>query len=208
MGMTFAAITATDLTPSPGDEQKETKMARLPEVKREDLPADQQHFFDGIATTRGEVSGPFAMLLHSPDVSSRIAHVGTYIRFESTLDPAVRELAIMTVARAWDCQYEWTAHQPIGEREGVRPEAVAAVRDRTAPVGMTEQEALVYTYVNELITNRRVPEETFQAVLSWLGVQGTTDLTATTGYYSMLACTLNAFAVWPESEPLLPNASY
>ena len=73
-------------------------MARLPEVQREDLPADQQNFYDGIAQTRGEVRGPFAMLLHSPDVASRIAHVGTYIRFETTLEPPMRELAILTVA--------------------------------------------------------------------------------------------------------------
>ncbi len=183
-------------------------MARLPEVKREDLPADQQHFFDGIASTRGEVRGPFAMLLHSPDVASRIANAGAYIRFENTLEPTVRELAILTVARAWDCQYEWTAHQRIGESEGVRPEAVAAVRDRTAPAGLTEQEAIVYTYVNELVTNRRVPEETFQAALASLGAQGVTDLTATAGYYSLIASTLNAFAVWPSVDPLLPDATY
>ena len=32
------------------------------------------------------------MLMHSPDVAARIAHVGSYIRFENPLDPDVREL--------------------------------------------------------------------------------------------------------------------
>ena len=172
-------------------------MARLPEIKRDDLPVEQQKFYDGIAQTRGTVHGPFSMLLHSPDVASRIAHVGTYIRFETTLEPPVRELAILTVASTWDCHYESAAHQPIAEEAGTRPEAIAAVRDRTAPAGLTEREAIVFTYVHELLTNRRVPEATFQAALDWLGRQGLTDLTATTGYYSLLACTLNAYDVQP-----------
>ena len=45
-------------------------MARLPEIKRDDLPVEQQKFYDGIAQTRGTVHGPFSMLLHSPDVAS------------------------------------------------------------------------------------------------------------------------------------------
>ncbi len=185
-------------------------MARLPEVRRDDLPEEARRHFDAIASTRGEVRGPFALLLHSPDVAERIAHVGAYIRFETTLEPAVRELAILTVARAWDCQYEWTMHQPIAEEAGTRPEAITAVRDRTAPAGLTGSEATIFTYVSELLTNKRVPKEAFQAALDLLGRQGITDLTATAGYYSMLACTLDAFAVWPgpERQPLLPDATY
>ena len=45
--------------------------ARLPERTKEDLPADQQHIFDEIAGSRGAVRGPFAMLLHSPEVAGR-----------------------------------------------------------------------------------------------------------------------------------------
>ncbi|MEX2430732.1 MAG: carboxymuconolactone decarboxylase family protein [Dehalococcoidia bacterium] len=185
-------------------------MARIPEVRREDLPADQQHHFDYIAGNRPHVSGPFPLLLNSPDVASRIAHVGTYIRFENSLPPQVRELAILTVARAWDCQYEWTAHQPIAEQAGVRPEAIAAVRERTAPQGLTEQERIIFSYVDALIRTRRVPNDVFTQALEWLGRQGVTDLTATAGYYSLLACTLDAFAVMPppETPPLLPDAAY
>ena len=97
-------------------------------------------------------------------------------------------------------------HQPIAEEAGTSPEAIVAVRDRTAPAGLTEREAIVFTYVHELLINHRVPEATFQAALDWLGRQGLTDLTATAGYYSLLACTLNAYDVQPEEgkQRLLP----
>jgi 4-carboxymuconolactone decarboxylase len=185
-------------------------MARLPEVKREDIAPGMQYAYDEIAGSRGAVRGPFAMLLHSPDVAARIAHAGAYIRFETTLDAKVRELAILTVARHWDCQYEFTAHQPIAEREGVRPETITAVRDRTAPAGLDQHESLIFTYVSELLANKRVPQATFDAVRAWLGDRSLMDLSATTGYYSMLACVLDACAVVPEEgvTPLLPNAPY
>ena len=186
-------------------------MARLPLVttREEVSPEDQQHY-DYIAGSRGRVVGPFTVLLNSPDVAQRIAHVGTYIRFENTIEGPLRELAILTVARKWDCQFEWTAHQPIGEGEGLSAETIASVRDRTAPDGLSGDEALVFRYVSSLLENGRVPDDVFQQTLERFGTRTLTDLTATAGYYSMLACVLNAAAVIPgEGTPhLLPDAEY
>ena len=185
-------------------------MSRLPQVTRESLSPEDQVHFDYVAGSRGEVRGPFLILLNSPDVAERIARVGTYIRFENTLDPALLELAILTVAREWNCQYEWTAHQPIAEGEGARPEAIAAIRDRTAPAGLTDDEAMVFNYVSALLERGRIPDEVFQKAQDTLGTRTVTDLTATAGYYSMLACALNAAQVVPEEgrPRLLPDAEY
>ncbi len=185
-------------------------MSRLPEVTRESLRPEDRGHFDYVAGSRGEVRGPFPILLNSPDVAERIARVGAYIRFENTLEPGLRELAILTVARHWDCQYEWTAHEPIAESEGTRAEAIAAVRDRTAPAGMTDAEAAVFGYVSALLSTGRVPDDVFREAHRALGTRTVTDLTATAGYYSMLACVLNAAEVTPEEGRvwLLPDAEY
>ena len=177
--------------------------ARLPERQKDDLPADQQHIFDEISGSRGAVRGPFAMLLHSPEVAGRIAHTGAYIRFETTIPAELRELAILTTARFWDCKYEWTAHQKIAEGEaGTRPEAIAAIRDRQAPIGLTVEETIVFNYVSELLNNHRVTDATFQAAHDKFGNQSIVDLTATAGYYSLIASTLNAFDVEPDVNTL------
>ena len=178
--------------------------ARLSQIERSDLPADKQHIFDEIAGSRGAVRGPFAMLLHSPDVAQRIAHTGAYIRFETTLPDDLREIAILTTARFWDCQYEWTAHQKIAETEvGVRDEAIAAIRDRKAPAGLTPDEKIVFNYVFELLNNHRVSDAAFNAANDRFGDKATVDLTATAGYYSMIGGVLNACNVEPD-VPTLP----
>ena len=180
-------------------------MARIPEISNKmDLPPEQQHVFDQLVASRGTVVGPFKVLLNSPEIAARIGHTGAYIRFESSLPPAVNELVVLIVARELDCQFEWTAHEPIARSTGVSDAAIVAIRDRNAPDGLSVDEAMVATYAQELLRNHRISSHTFKAALEKFGPQTLTDLTATIGYYSLLACVLNAFEVQPEAAPLLP----
>ena len=111
-------------------------MTNVPRIKsREDLPEEGWEAYDEIVGSRGGVSGPFSVLLNSPEAGRRVGHLGAYIRFESSLPGEVTELAILVTAREWDCQYEWTYHEPLAREAGVREEAIAAVRDRTARRG-------------------------------------------------------------------------
>ena len=175
-------------------------MTRIPGItERDALPAAHHDVWDAIARSRGRVQGPFTVLLHSPELTRRIAHVGAYVRFESALPPAARELAVIAAARAMDCRFEWGAHEAEAVKAGVRREAIAAVRDRRAPAGLTEDEALVVAYVSQLLAQHRVDDATFAAMRARFGVEGLVELTATVGYYGMLACVLNAFDVAPEA---------
>jgi 4-carboxymuconolactone decarboxylase len=138
-------------------------------------------------------------------VWDRIAETGHYVRFEGPLAQADRELAIITVARALDCQYEWAAHAVLARRAGVGEETIAAVRERQAPAGLTADEAQVHGYAAALLDRHRVSDEAFAALQQRFGLEGLVDLTATIGYYAMIACALNAFAVEPTpGEPPLP----
>jgi 4-carboxymuconolactone decarboxylase len=178
-------------------------MPRIPTVTREKLPADQRAIYDAITQSRGHVTGPFPVLLNSPEAAHRVATLGHYLRYESTLKPMIRELAILTVAREFDCQYAWTSHDFLARQAGVRDEAIAALRDCKAPDGLTAEEAAIVQYGQELIRHHRISETTFEAALKQLGEQGITELTAMMGYYAMLGFALNAFDVQPE-KPLLP----
>ena len=179
-------------------------MPRLPEVTRDQLSPDEQAIYDGIAASRGSVRGPFAALMHSPDVAGRAAHLGTYVRFETTVPKAPLELAILTIARHWEAHYEWNAHEIQAKEAGVRDEAIAAIRDRKAPEGLTDDEALTVTFTLELLNNNKVSDATFNAVKDALGERGVTDLTVTVGYYSMISCVLNCMEMLPEKSTMFP----
>jgi 4-carboxymuconolactone decarboxylase len=184
----------------------EGNTTRVPYItEREQVPEGGGERYDDIMESRGRISGPFGVLLNSPELAGRVGHLGAYVRFESGLPDSVRELAILTTAREFDCAYEWAAHEPIAREAGVREEAIEVVAERDPLDDLTGTEALVVRYGRHLFRDRAVPDDPFEGAKAEFGVEGVVELTATMGYYSTIACVLNAFEVTPgEGSPKLP----
>jgi 4-carboxymuconolactone decarboxylase len=180
--------------------------SRIPLVTdRDQLPEADRQNYDRIADPRGGVAGPFGALLNSPAVGGRVGHLGAYLRFESELSGPLRELAVLTTARELDCPYEWAVHEPIAREAGVDAATVEAVATGASLDDAPEPETLVVRYGRKLLSYNRVLDSLYEATKDRLGVRGITELTATIGYYSMLACVLNAFEIVPEGDaPALP----
>ncbi len=181
-------------------------MSRLPLLtNREDVPPEAREQFDAVGGTRGGVRGPFAVMFHSPEVAARTAHLGTYLRFESALPPALREVATLVAARAFDCGYEWAAHARLAREAGVDEAVIETIATAGNPAALPEDEGLIVRYGRALLGDHRVDDATFEAVRGRWGERGLVDLTATMGYYAMVACMLNAAGVQPAADaPALP----
>ena len=70
----------------------------------------QQEISDRITSRPGGTRGPFLAWLRSPELCEKVEALGAYCRFESSLDPRLRELSLLIAARHWDAQYSWNAH--------------------------------------------------------------------------------------------------
>ena len=68
---------------------------------------------------RGGVKGPFQALITSPELCARVEQLGVFVRFECSVPMRLRELAILCVGHHWKAAYEWFAHAPIAEKQGV-----------------------------------------------------------------------------------------
>ena len=170
-------------------------MARLPNVTREGLQAEDQHFFDEIVGSRGSVRGPYGVLLHSPKLAARVAHTGTYVRFDFAIPEALKEVIIIATAREIRNQYEFAAHARLARSHGVSEDTISAIARGTAPAGLAGDEALVVAYVQELLQNRKISDATFNGVMERFGVQNTVDLTGLIGHYLLVGQILTAFEV-------------
>ncbi|MWV64549.1 carboxymuconolactone decarboxylase family protein [Halorubrum sp. JWXQ-INN 858] len=179
---------------------------RVPEItSREQVPAGQRDRFDRIEESRGSVRGPFRLLLYSPEIADRVGHLGAYVRYESELPDPVREVAILTTARAYDCAYEYAAHEPIAREAGVDEGSIRAIAHDEPLEGLREVDAAVVRFGRELLGDNRVSDDAFDAVHDRFGTAGVTELVATFGYYGMLATVLNAFEMHPDADaPALP----
>ena len=70
---------------------------------------------------RKGMSGPFNAWLRSPDMADRLQNVGEDLRFNTSLDKCVNELAIIMTAQAGTAQYEWHAHAALAIKAGLDP---------------------------------------------------------------------------------------
>jgi 4-carboxymuconolactone decarboxylase len=177
-------------------------MARIATIdKKEDLAPEDQKVYDAIAQSRGAVGGPWRALLHSPELALRTMHLGSYVRFESTLDKRLLEFAALVTARELDCKHEWAAHIGHAEKAGIPTGTVRAIYEKKGAEHFSSEDAQIVSFVREILNSRRVSESTFQALYGRLGEKSFVELAATVGYYAMLACSLNTFDVYTAVAP-------
>jgi 4-carboxymuconolactone decarboxylase len=177
-------------------------MARIATIdKKEDLAPQDQKIYDTILQSRGAVGGPWRALLHSPELAQRTMHLGSYVRFESSLDHRLVELTALAAARELECKHEWAAHIRHAAKAGISSEVVRAVYEKKGVENFTAEDAQIISFVRESLRSHRVSETTFQALYGRLGEKRFVELSATVGYYAMLACTLNTFDVYTVTAP-------
>ena len=178
-------------------------MTRIPTLSRDDLTDESRLVYDEIMATRGEVDKPFQILLPTPELLRRVAHLGRLMRYESSVPPAIRECVILATARELECEFEWTAHEPTALESGVSEQTIQSIRDGRAPSDADEGVQAVVRFVYDNLRDHTVSDETFGRVQAAFGVQGTTEIAAILGYYAMLATLINAF----ESRQARPPSS-
>ena len=183
----IALVAATLLVPATLFGQE-----RLPPIPADQLTTLQKQAVEEFKGARGaDVSGPFAVMLRSPEVMNRARAMGDYLRFKSTLPPRLSEFVILLTAREWTQNYEWDAHARLAREAGVSTETVAAIAKGRRPDHLTEDEAILYDLNMELQHHKSVSDETYARAVKRYGEQGVIDAVGITGYYTFLAMMLN-----------------
>jgi len=195
----------------PGDIDPESG-TRLPPPRREALDDAGKQVYDYFADPAGGsyvgLHGPASIRLHSPRVAALLQPVNRYLRRESGIPSAVRELAILVTAREHDSQFEWTAHEPEALAAGIPAATIDVVRLRTPVDGLPERDQVVILLGREMFGAHRVSSSTFARAHREFGTRMLVDLVSVMGSYASTAAILCAFDVQlqPGWEPLLPVA--
>jgi 4-carboxymuconolactone decarboxylase len=167
-------------------------MNRFPSLAPEAMtPAQREVAAEISAGPRGEVRGPFIPLIHNAPLARRIQQLGEQLRFHSKLPLNLLEIAVLVTARQWTCQFEWYMHEQFARKAGVAPAIFEAIAKGEEPMSMSADEALVYRASRQAHAGGRLDDETFNAARERFGLDGTLELLALNGYYSMMAMVLN-----------------
>src|SRR5437763_17052026 len=102
-------------------------MPRVPSRDPHEVPDDIRALMERQQAERGYVLNLYRALGNSPELLRRVSGLGGYLRNESSLSPALRELAILTVGRLAQARYEFDHHTEHALKAGVTPEQIAAL---------------------------------------------------------------------------------
>jgi 4-carboxymuconolactone decarboxylase len=151
------------------------------------------------------VSGAFQVLLHTPDVAERVAHVGDFFLYRTVLPPAIRTLTWLITARELDCDYAWAASVDSARTAGVDLKLIEALENGGRLVGLSKEQKVLLDFCHQLLRgNHHVTDATYSAAVEAFGVPATVQIAGTVGYFVMMALVANAFEVPPVTDDSKP----
>jgi alkylhydroperoxidase family enzyme len=135
------------------------------------------------------------MLGHCGEMIDGFNRLGTQILHFSSLDPVLREIAIIRVGVLSGATYEVHQHVRIGKGVGMTDALIAAVREGPGAAGLDAAQREVMAYTDDVVAKVRASDATFEPLKARLGYKALQELTITIGYYMMVSRFLETFDV-------------
>jgi alkylhydroperoxidase family enzyme len=162
------------------------------------LPADDAH----AAAAESDISDVlanvnlFRVLLHNPGVARVMASVIKELTMGGSLDPRLKELAILRVGWRMGALYEWSNHYPIARRSGVTEDEILAVRQGPDDARLDPVAQVVLMVVDEILDHHIVSPTTLSAArLAFNDEPALLELLVIPGLYRTLATVLQTLEV-------------
>ena len=176
-------------------------LSRLPPASPDDLDEEGRK----LLASRPEVK-PGPGPTHVTNYSPRERSLGIPSGVNSPVGPRYFQLAVLIIAREIDQQYEWSAHEPAGLRQGLEQSVIDVVKHNKDVAGLTDKDATLITFGRTLYREHHVSSELWQKMVGHFGRQQTVQLMMIMGDYFRVGFMMNAIDqhLPPERKALLP----
>ena len=173
-----AGQSATDLDPE--------SHARLPYLQRKDIDEKTLPIFDTLPGLGkdGVLKGPLAFASYNAAAAKALFELHN-AAVGGTLNPHVRELAIMVACRETNYNLEWNGHEASALKNGVDAKVLDVVRKRGALTGLDEKDALVIKFGRQMFTDKKMDSATFAKAVEFFGKRGAMDMVAVMNTYAV-----------------------
>jgi len=147
----------------------------------------------------------FRMVAHAESAYGPWLGYGGALLTQLELDPLLRELTILQVARRAGSDYEWVQHDPIARAvgaTGAQIEATEAGRDDDP--AFDEAQSLVLRLTRTAVTEGAASEEQIAEAAERLGARQVVELLLVIGNYTAIAMLIASTGLEPDA-PLDPG---
>jgi 4-carboxymuconolactone decarboxylase len=180
-------------------------LSRLPWVTPGDLDEEGKKLLAARPPQAKPGPGPTHVTSYSP----RERSLGTPSGVNSPVGPRYFQLAVLIMAREIDQQYEWSAHEPAGVRQGLEQSVIDVVKHNRDVAGLSDKDATLITFGRTLYREHHVSSELWQKMVGHFGRQQTVQLMMIMGDYFRVGFMMNAVDqhLPAERKALLPPLS-
>ena len=169
-------------------------MARLPYLEAEQVAPEYRDMLKRNTNLH-------KLLVNSPDMARAFNGVGGYIRFKSTLNPRLRELAILQVGWLEKSEYEFTHHVKIGKEFGVTDRDIQGLIAETEgrPSELEPLARAILRGAREMVRELAMSGAAFAEIKRELSDAQMVDLVVTIAFYCAVVRVLATMKI--DNEP-------
>ena len=169
-------------------------MARVPYVEPGASPAVDAVYAE-IERMGRPVLNLYRALANQPPALAAFLEMSRYVRSGSSLDPGLRELAILATAHELDQPYEVAHHTAAAAQVGVSPAKIAAVAPGASLDPLTVAERCAVEFARQAARTRSCDGATFERLQSLFAGAEIVDLVVTSAWYHLCAVILGSLKV-------------
>jgi alkylhydroperoxidase family enzyme len=141
----------------------------------------------------------FRMVAHAETAYGAWLQYGGTLLTQLELDPLLRELAILQVARRVGSHYEWVQHDPIARAVGATGEQIDAIQaGRDDDPAFDADQSLVLQITRTTVDEGAATEEQVAALAERLGTRQVVELLLVIGNYTAIAMLIASTGLEPD----------
>lgn len=165
-------------------------MARIPYPDPNTLSAETRATLDALPSLN-----IFRMMAGGEGLLRAFVRFGNHLLNKSSLDPALREIAILRVGVVSGAGYEAHQHERIAREIGMSDDLIAAIHAGPDAPALDDLQRLVMRFTDDVVANVRAADATFTPLRDRLSLQELQELIMTIGYYMTVSRFLETFEV-------------
>jgi len=179
--------------------------ARIPQLQQDELTDEAQAFlarWTGGEFRNAGINPVLLTFAHHPQLADVFSQFNIHLLSTSTLPVKHRQIAIMRTAWLCKATYMWSSHLRTSLNRGLSADMFAPIQAGAGHPWFTEFERTIMRSTEELVNDKRVGDDNWQALATQWDTRQLLDFLFTVGCYAGLAGVMRSIGVEREPELL------
>ena len=129
----------------------------------------------------------YRILPHAPEAALGFLALGRALLTQTSIDPALREVAILRVGALCDARYEVHQHRRVARGSGLSDAQIDAVLDLSSAEGLDARQRLVAEFTDAVVRDVKAPAPLNERVAAEFTDRGWLELLMTIGFYLLVS---------------------